>query len=137
MSGSAPERSGSYREPHSALNWPLLTCGLFGPAAGVAICVVTILQEEVDDAYRGRAFAFYDMTFNVTYAVGAVIFAAFMPSDGRSPIIIGVLAAGYAVAAAAYWLLSSPGAASPAGPGASSAGSGTGIPSEAAQPSSS
>jgi len=30
---------------------------------GVAICVVTILQEEVDDAYRGRVFAFYDMMF--------------------------------------------------------------------------
>ena len=30
----------SVREAHSALNWPLLTCGLFGPAAGVAICVV-------------------------------------------------------------------------------------------------
>ena len=110
---------------------------LYFSRQGVAICATTILQEEVDDAYRGRAFAFYDMTFNVTYAIGAVIFAAFMPSDGRSPIIIGVLAAGYAVAAAAYWLLSSPGAASPAGPGASSAGSGTGIPSEAAQPSSS
>ena len=110
---------------------------LYFTRQGVAICATTILQEEVDDAYRGRAFAFYDMTFNVTYAIGAVIFAAFMPADGRSPIIIGVLAAGFAVAAAAYWLLSSPGAASPAGPGASSAGSGTGIPSEAAQPSSS
>ena len=110
---------------------------LYFTRQGVAICATTILQEEVDDAYRGRAFAFYDMTFNVTYAIGAVIFAAFMPSDGRSPIIIGVLAAGYAVAAAAYWLLSSPRAASPAGPGASSAGSGSGIPSEAAQPSSS
>jgi MFS family permease len=110
---------------------------LYFTRQGVAICATTILQEEVDDAYRGRAFAFYDMTFNVTYAIGAVIFAAFMPSDGHSPIIIGVLAAGYAVAAAAYWLLSSRGAASPAGPGASSAGSGTGIPSEAAQPSSS
>ena len=34
---------------------------------GVAICATTILQEEVDDAYRGRVFAFYDMMFNVTY----------------------------------------------------------------------
>ena len=32
---------------------------------GVAICATTILQEEVDDAYRGRVFAFYDMMFNV------------------------------------------------------------------------
>ena len=46
---------------------------------GVAISATTILQEEVDDAYRGRAFAFYDMMFNVTYAIGAVIFAAFLP----------------------------------------------------------
>lgn len=40
MSARAPEWSGGYREAHSALNWPLLTCGLFGPTAGVAICVV-------------------------------------------------------------------------------------------------
>jgi MFS family permease len=110
---------------------------LYFTRQGIAICATTILQEEVDDAYRGRAFAFYDMTFNVTYAIGAVIFAAFMPADGRSPVIIGVLAAGYAVAAAAYWLVSSRGAASPAGPGAASSGSGTGIPSEPAQRSSS
>jgi MFS family permease len=98
---------------------------------GVAICATTILQEEVDDAYRGRAFAFYDMMFNVTYAVGAVVFAAFMPSDGRSPAIIGVAAAGYAILAAAYWLA--------AGRGQSSPGSGSGgvIPSPAAQRSSS
>jgi len=40
MSARAPDRPGSYREARSALNWPLLTCGLFGPAAGVAVCVV-------------------------------------------------------------------------------------------------
>ena len=54
--------------------------------------------------YRGRAFAFYDMMFNVTYAIGAVIFAAFMPADGRSPAIVGAVAAGYAILAAGYWL---------------------------------
>jgi hypothetical protein len=40
MSARAPGRPGSYREAHSALNWPLLACGLVGPAAGVALCVV-------------------------------------------------------------------------------------------------
>jgi MFS family permease len=100
---------------------------------GVAISATTILQEEVDDAYRGRAFAFYDMMYNVTYAIGAAIFAAFMPSDGRSSIIVGVVAAGYAIVAAAYWL-SARGAAGPS-PGSSSAG--TDIPTSAAQPSSS
>jgi hypothetical protein len=100
------------------------------------------LQEGVDDAYRGRAFAFYDMMFNVTYAVGAVIFAAFMPADGRSAAIVGAVAAGYAVFAAAYWLSSrggadsAPGSALP-GSAAPGAGSGTDIPSSAAQRSSS
>jgi MFS family permease len=71
---------------------------------GVAICATTILQQEVDDAYRGRMFAFYDVTFNVTYTLGAVIGAALMPANGHAPLLIAVLAAGYAVTAAAYWL---------------------------------
>ena len=73
---------------------------------GVAICATTILQEEVADAYRGRVFSFYDMTFNVTYVLGAALAAGFMPVTGRSPVIIGVVAAGYAVTAGGYWLLS-------------------------------
>jgi MFS family permease len=96
---------------------------------GVAICATTILQEEVDDAYRGRAFAFYDMMFNVTYAIGAVIFAAFMPSDGHSPVIVGVVAAGYAILAAGYWLSVRMGQSPP--------GSGGEMPSPAAHHSSS
>jgi len=71
---------------------------------GVAICATTILQQEVDDAYRGRMFAFYDMAFNVTFTLGAVIGAAFMPADGHAPVLIATLAVGYAVTAAAYWL---------------------------------
>ena len=98
---------------------------------GVAICATTILQEEVDDAYRGRVFAFYDMMFNVPYVIGAALSAAFMPSNGHSPVIIGLVAAGYVIAAAGYWLA--------AGRGPSSPGSGPGgtIPSAAAQRSSS
>ena len=40
MSAFMPARSAVYQEAHSALNRPLLTCGLFGPAAGVAVCVI-------------------------------------------------------------------------------------------------
>jgi len=98
---------------------------------GVAICATTILQEEVGDAYRGRVFAFYDMMFNVTYVIGAALSAAFMPSNGHSPVIIALVAAGYVVAAAGYWLAG--------GRGQSPSGSGPGgtIPSAAAQRSSS
>jgi predicted anti-sigma-YlaC factor YlaD len=73
---------------------------------GVAICTTTILQEGVADAYRGRVFSFYDMMFNVTYVIGPAIIAGFMPVTGRSPVIVGLVAVGYAVTAGGYWLLS-------------------------------
>jgi len=101
---------------------------------GVAICATTILQEEVDDAYRGRVFAFYDMMFNVTFVAGAGLSAAFMPADGHSPAIVAMVAAGYAILAAGYWLTSGRGQPSPSSAGS---GGGTGIPSSAAQRSSS
>jgi MFS family permease len=88
---------------------------------GIAICVITVLQEDVDDAYRGRLFSFYDVTFNVSLAVGALVSAVFMPLNGRSPAIIGAVAVGYALAAAGYWLLSrQPSPAGPREPGTSS-----------------
>ena len=70
----------------------------------VAISVTTILQEEVEDTYRGRVFAFYDMMFNATYVAGAALFAALMPANGKSPVIVAVIAIGFLVAATAYWL---------------------------------
>jgi MFS family permease len=102
---------------------------LYLTGQGVAICATTILQEEVDDAYRGRMFSFYDVMFNVTITAGALISAAFMPRTGRSPVIMGVVAAGYAAAAAGYWLLTR----QPAADGEP----GTSSPSAAAQSSSS
>ena len=99
---------------------------------GVAICAVTVLQEGVDDAYRGRVFAFYDMMFNAAYVAGAALSVAIMPADGHSPLLIALVAAGFAVVAAAYWLAAGRGQ-SPSG----SAGGGGTIPSAAAQRSSS
>jgi MFS family permease len=96
---------------------------------GVAICATTILQEEVDDDYRGRMFAFYDVMFNVMTAAGALISASFMPRTGKSPLIIGLVAAGYLVVAAGYWFV---GGRSPA-----PEEPGTSRPSSAAQTSSS
>ena len=98
---------------------------------GVAISATTILQEEVDDAYRGRVFAFYDMTFNVAFVAGAALSSAFMPANGRSPVIVGLVALGFAIAAAAYWMFVR------RGQSASSSGGGGTIPWSAAQPSNS
>jgi MFS family permease len=93
---------------------------------GVAICVVTILQEDVDDAYRGRVFAFYDMMFNAAYVAGAALSVVVMPADGHSPVLIALVAAGFAVVAAGYWLACRRDQSA-------SGGSGAEIPSAAAQ----
>ncbi len=78
--------------------------GLVGQ--GIAICATTILQEDVGDGFRGRAFSFYDMMFNILFVAGAAVSAAFMPATGRSTLLISLVAAGYLISAAGYWLLS-------------------------------
>ncbi len=112
---------------------------------GLSIASVTILQEDTDDAFRGRVFAFYDMLYNAPYALGAALFSVFMASDGRSPVVVAVIAAGFLLAAVAYWLSSGrssaagPSADGESGSGGSSAdgGSAGSSPSAAAQRSSS
>ncbi len=124
--------TGTLGETFSPIAFLILAFGLGLGAQGVAICSTTILQEEVDDAFRGRMFAFYDMTFNVTYVIGAALSVAFMPSDGHSPVLIGIVATGYAIVAVVYWLASR---RDQAAPGSDPVGGI--IPSAAAQPSNS
>jgi MFS family permease len=69
---------------------------------GVKLCVDTTLQEIIDDGYRGRVFAVYDMLFNATFAAAAAAAATWLPSDGRAvPTLLAVIAA-YAAGAVAY-----------------------------------
>ena len=136
-------------ETFNELAYLAIGFGLYLTRQGVAICSVTILQEEVADEYRGRVFAFYDMMSNATYVAGAALSAVFMPANGHSPAIVGVVAAGFAVLAGTYWLArprrqsssgSDPGGSGPdSGSDGAGAGpaSGTGMPSSAAQRSSS
>ncbi len=74
-------------------------------AQGVAICTATILQQEVDDEYRGRVFSINDMLYNTTFVLGAAISAVFMPADGKSYPMLAVVAVGYLLAAAGYLML--------------------------------
>ena len=69
---------------------------------GIAISATTIIQEQTSDAYRGRAFALYDMMFNGVFVVGAVFGALIIPVDGKSYPLIVVTAAGYVLAAVLY-----------------------------------
>jgi MFS family permease len=94
-----------------------LTLGLV--AQSVAICATTIIQQQMDDDYRGRVFAIYDMLFNVPFVIGALVAAQIIPNTGKSYLLIALAAAGYLLAACGYAavsrqeLLAGPAPASP------------------------
>ncbi|TQS41498.1 MFS transporter [Cryptosporangium phraense] len=67
---------------------------------GIKIIVDAAVQSEVDDVYRGRVFALYDMLFNVCVVTGLLIAAFGLPDSGRSwPVFLG-LGVGHLVLAA-------------------------------------
>jgi MFS family permease len=71
-------------------------------AQGSKICVDTIVQESIDDAYRGRVFSFYDVLFNVSFVSAAAFGALALPADGNSPAVFAVVSAGYALTALVF-----------------------------------
>jgi MFS family permease len=68
------------------------------------ISVDTLVQEQVEDDFRGRVFSLYDTLFNVTFVAAAVVGAFLLPVSGKSYVMLAVVAAGYAVTAVAYRL---------------------------------
>ncbi|MGI8679564.1 MAG: MFS transporter [Jatrophihabitans sp.] len=77
-------------------------------AQGVKISVDTLVQQQVEDAFRGRVFALYDTLFNVTLVLAAVLTATVLPEDGHSPVSVVVIAAGYVATAWTYLAVASP-----------------------------
>lgn len=65
------------------------------------IPVDTIVQEEMPDSYRGRAFAAYDMLFNVARVAGTGIAAAAVQAGVRLETIVALSGFGYLFASAA------------------------------------
>jgi hypothetical protein len=72
---------------------------------GVKIVVDTVVQANVDDAFRGRVFSLYDVLFNVTFVAAAATAAAVLPRDGRSVPVLAVMAVGYLLTALGYALV--------------------------------
>ncbi|MEU8993548.1 MFS transporter [Streptomyces caniferus] len=64
---------------------------------GTKISTDTIVQSSVDDAFRGRIFAVYDVLFNVAFVGAAAVAALMLPPDGRSAALLGVVTMLYAV----------------------------------------
>ena len=78
----------------------------FGLAAqGTKICVDAIVQHQVDDEYRGRVFAGYDVVFNVAFVASAGLAVLLLPADGWSVPVFGGIAVAYALTATGYVLL--------------------------------
>jgi MFS family permease len=88
---------------------------------GIKICVDTLVQQNIDDAFRGRVFSIYDLVFNVVFLLAAAVGAATIPDTGKSYVLLVVMALGYLGTALAYGRVSRTGAgARPFSPSASS-----------------
>jgi MFS family permease len=75
-------------------------------AQGMKICVDTLVQASVDDAFRGRVFSLYDVIFNVAFVAAAAVAAVVLPLSGRSHAVLVLIALGYAGTALVYGRLS-------------------------------
>jgi len=66
------------------------------------ICLDTLLQESVEDDFRGRVFSFYDTLFNLSFVSAAAASAVLLPPDGKSHLVIALVSVGYALTALVY-----------------------------------
>jgi MFS family permease len=84
--------------------WPTMVAayflGLF--TQGAKISTDTLVQSGVEDAYRGRVFALYDVLFNAALVAAAGLCALVLPVSGRSVPVVLTAAALYAATALAY-----------------------------------
>ncbi|MFJ4687851.1 MFS transporter [Streptomyces sp. NPDC088789] len=104
--------SGAAAVLEPALGLPFATAPLLAAAfvlglttQGAKIATDTVVQSTVEDGFRGRIFAVYDVLFNVAFVSAAGMAALMLPPDGRSvPLVLTVAAiyAGVAVAMARF-----------------------------------
>jgi predicted MFS family arabinose efflux permease len=66
----------------------LLFCGFFGFFLG-KISADTIMQQAMPDDFRGRAFALFDIAYNLGYIVPALILVLLWDDDRVRPLLVG------------------------------------------------
>jgi MFS family permease len=69
--------------------------------AGQSVKVTTdaLVQSKISDEFRGRAFAFYDVTVNSSIVLGAAIAAILLPTSGKSTWLPFVISGIFGLAA--------------------------------------
>jgi len=77
---------------------------------GIKICVDTLVQANVEDAYLGRVFSMYDVIFNVAFVAAAAVAAAVLPESGKSYVVLSAISVGYLLTAVGYAWLTRPSA---------------------------
>lgn len=73
--------------------WSLYSAAFFVAAAGQSMKVTNdaLIQSKITDDFRGRTFAFYDMTVNVAIVSSALLAALFTPNSGIAPAVGGAI----------------------------------------------
>lgn len=71
--------------------------------AFVKIPVDTIVQEEIDDAHRGRAFAAYDVLFNLARVSGVSLSALAVAAGWRADTLVLSISGAYLAALVLFW----------------------------------
>ncbi|MFN2517767.1 MAG: MFS transporter [Jatrophihabitantaceae bacterium] len=81
----------------------LVAAILLGFAAqGVKICIDTVVQQHIEDEFRGRVFSLYDSLFNLTLVAAAVLTALVLPESGYSPAAVILIGVAYGATGVAY-----------------------------------
>lgn len=69
----------------------------------VKVCVDGVVHAHVDERYKGRVFTLYDMGFNGSYVLSAVVAALLLPHDGVHPLGFAAMAALFAAMTLLTW----------------------------------
>lgn len=79
----------------------LVATGFFAGMAGQGVKVTNdaLVQSKIEDAYRGRVFAVYDVMVNSGIVSGAIVAALILPKSGASALLPALIAAVYIVVA--------------------------------------
>lgn len=75
---------------------------LAGAGQALKICVDTIVQRGVEDAYRGRVFSVYDLVFNVGFVAASIVAALILPPGGRSAAVVWLAVGCWTAGGVAY-----------------------------------
>ncbi len=68
----------------------------------VKISADTMVQQQMEDVYRGRVFSVYDVVFNVTFVGGGLVAAVLLPPDGHSVAVVWLAVLCWTLGALAY-----------------------------------